>query len=149
MSDDRQKSPIDALATETRQNDPLTAVDWLTRWDSGEIVPSVEMGGLGPAYEQCIHVTASEILRHLIKNQPDPDSFRDWWEKHGDAVSEHVTSRPPVEGLGITGAQWGAALNVAANLYVRGAAAFDDEAVSDRRIFVSRNFPSGEPEGTT
>src|SRR5581483_2130454 len=32
------------------------AADWLARWDAGRAVWSIEMGGLGPGYEQCIHI---------------------------------------------------------------------------------------------
>src|SRR3990172_3354015 len=39
------------------------AADWLKRWDEGRGVWSIEMGGLGPGYEQCIHITCAEILR--------------------------------------------------------------------------------------
>ena len=42
------------------------AVEWLRRWDAGEGVWSIEMGGIGPGYEQCIQITAAEILRYMI-----------------------------------------------------------------------------------
>ncbi len=36
-----------------------TAKDALAAWDRGEIVHSVEMGGIGPGYEQAIQILVS------------------------------------------------------------------------------------------
>lgn len=109
------------------------AAEWLRRWDAGQSVWSIEMGGLGPGYEQCIHVTCAEILRY--------------WLTHGDIGYEetmkHIDQDETVRKLrGISGAQAGAAYNLAGHLYKHGPAkVMADEAVKDRHIQVSRHFP--------
>jgi hypothetical protein len=57
------------------------AAEWLRRWDEGRSVWSIEMGGLGPGYEQCIHVTAAEILRYMLHEQVDTSA---WGEDEPD-----------------------------------------------------------------
>lgn len=56
---------------------PTNAKDALKNWDAGEIITTIEMGGLGPGYEQCIHVGIMEMLRELIgKDIPENDDER-------------------------------------------------------------------------
>lgn len=43
----------------------------LTAWDNGEGVEVVEVGAVGPAVEQCIHIISIEMLREAVrKNFP-------------------------------------------------------------------------------
>src|SRR5258708_1760951 len=44
--------------------------DLLTAWDSGDTIWSVELGGLGPGYEQAIQIAAVEIARKLRHYKP-------------------------------------------------------------------------------
>lgn len=118
--------------------------DWLDRWDKGQSVWSIEMGGLGPGYEQCIHVTAAEILRWYLANS-DFSRKRDdetYWKAEGDRMEEALFEVPVVKQLGLSGAQWGAAHNLAWRLYQDGPrSVMNDERVKDRHIQVSKNFP--------
>jgi hypothetical protein len=50
--------------------------DWLRRWDEGKTCWSIEMGGLGPGYEQCIHITMAEILRFMLEKKYDVDGLQ-------------------------------------------------------------------------
>ena len=121
-----------------------TAKDWLAKWDSKEPVWSIEMGGIGPGYEQAIQVTTAEIIRFLVTDEirlPDPhdgEAKASEWEALDSLISKSVL--PRIEG-GLSGAQWGAAMNLAIILYRRGTAALDDDEVKDRRILVSNSFP--------
>jgi hypothetical protein len=120
------------------------AVDWLKRWDEGRTVWSIEMGGLGPGYEQCIHITCAEILRVMLEGKFDHSKWsdKDQWKRDRDAISDLVMAVPAVKALGLSGAQWGGALNVASNLYMHGPRKLlTDERVKDRHIQVSNNFP--------
>ena len=117
------------------------AADWLSRWDADNSVWSIEMGGLGPGYEQCIQITAAEIVRELIKSGIDLDdeNARDKFNKKLDSL---VMKRSPVKELGLSGAQWGAACNLASFIYKNGPRAMmRDERVKDRHIQVQRKFP--------
>lgn len=45
-------------------NPPSLAVaDVLAKWDAGEAIWSVQLGGIGPGYEQTIQVLIMELLR--------------------------------------------------------------------------------------
>lgn len=120
------------------------AADWLKRWDDGKGVWSIEMGGLGPGYEQCIQIAAAETLRHLLDKQYDTDMWTDTqqWSADRDSIEKYAFANETVSKLGLSGAQWGASLNLATQLYQNGPrAVIKDERVKDRKIQVSRNFP--------
>jgi len=123
------------------------ATEWLNRWDGGQSVWSIEMGGLGPGYEQCIQITAAEILRWYLANKPDL-SQEDKWKEIRDEMDTAVS--PTVRPLGLSGAQWGAAVNIATMIYRHGPrVVMTDERVKDRRIQVERAFPNLNIEATT
>lgn len=120
------------------------AADWLKRWDEGKGVWSIEMGGLGPGYEQAIQITAAEVLRHLLSAKYDTAQWaeHETWKRDRDAIDKAGFANPVITALGLSGAQWGAALSLAIALYRRGPrAALTDEAVKDRKIQVCREFP--------
>lgn len=120
------------------------AAEWLKRWDSGKTCWTIEMGGLGPGYEQCIHITCAEILRVMLDKRYDVEKWadRDEWSKVRDEIDVIAMAIPCVKALGLSGAQWGAAMNIAAMLYRKGPREImNDERVKDRHIQVSNNFP--------
>ncbi len=124
---------------------PETAQDWLSKWDAGERVWSVEMGGIGPWYEQIIQITVAEILRALLaldidKNKFDCDSVynRECWE----SVASYHSVSDTMEKLHLSVMQFGAAKNLATNFFFRGPfVSLSDVAVKDRKILVSKSFP--------
>lgn len=135
-AEDKEKHEIDTYGED--------AADWLKRWDEGDRVWSIEMGGLGPGYEQCIHITAAEILRHLLERKYEPDTWdeKEAWERDHKEIEAAGFANARISALGLSGAQWGAALNLALQLYRRGPrAVMTDERIKDRRIQVCRNFP--------
>lgn len=118
--------------------------DWLKRWDEGRSVWSIEMGGLGPGYEQCIHITMAEILRHMLAEGYDWKQWedKDTWGRVRDAIETYSFENSTIKQLGLSGAQWGAALNLASHLYRDGPRKImADERVKDRKIQVQRTFP--------
>lgn len=124
---------------------PETVQDWLSKWDSGQSVFSVEMGGLGPGYEQAIHVAAAEIMRALLSLDIDKDRFKSD-EEYNRSCWESVDGSDGVSAvmdrLHLSGAQFGAAKNVAAVFLLKGPrVALSDKAVKDRKIQVSKGFP--------
>jgi len=121
-----------------------SANEWLRRWDEGRIVWSIEMGGLGPGYEQCIHITCAEILRVMLDKKYDCSKWsnEDKWKRDREDIEKLIFKNPIVEKLGISGAQWGAALNLAAQLYTNGPRkVMADELTKDRHIQVQKSFP--------
>lgn len=55
-----------------------TAAEQVRRWDAGESIWTVAMGGFGPEYEMCIQVAAVELLRSHLSQTPDVAVGRDW-----------------------------------------------------------------------
>jgi hypothetical protein len=117
---------------------PETATEWLQKWDNDELVWSIEMGGIGPSYEQCIQIAAAEYLRFMIAEKTDLSDSG--YEENFRAIEEYRND--VITSLGITGAQFGAAVNLAYQFYRRGPrASMSDEAVKDRHIQIRKSFP--------
>lgn len=124
----------------------VDAADWLKRWDEGKGVWSIEMGGLGPGYEQCIQIACAEILRYMLSRGYDPAKRED--SEQDNSANEEVDNNgfgnPVIKSLVLSGAQWGAAKKLAFFLYRNGPRGLmKDERVKDRHIQVSRDFPQG------
>lgn len=120
------------------------AADWLKRWDENKSVWSIEMGGLGPGYEQCIHITCAEMLRYFLAQNFDFDAIEKAgeWETVRDQIDKEIFEIPAVKSLGLSGAQYGAAMSLAGHFYRKGPrGVMTDKAVKDRHIQVSREFP--------
>lgn len=135
-AEDKEKREIDLYGAD--------AADWLARWDRGGTVWTIEMGGLGPGYEQCIHIACAEILRNMLAEKYNSEAWEDsdTWKRDRDKIEAYVFKNPTVEALGLAGAQWGAALNIASHLYMHGPRkVMSDERVKDRHIQVSNKFP--------
>lgn len=120
------------------------AADWLARWDAGQGVWSIEMGGLGPGYEQAIQITAAEVLRHLLAAKYDhakwPD--KDEWVRDRDLIRDASFKNKTINDLGLSGAQYGAAVSLATKLYMDGPRkTMNTPELQDRKIQVNRTFP--------
>lgn len=119
------------------------AADWLARWDANRGVWSIEMGGLGPGYEQCIQITTAEILRHLLAEKYDSTQWEgDGWKRDREKIEKYGFANERLKKLGLSGAQWGAAVSLATALYTQGPRKImNDPKVKDRHIQVQREFP--------
>jgi hypothetical protein len=118
--------------------DKTTVQDVLAAWDSGDSVWSVEMGGLGPGYEQAIQVGVIELLRDNVGKPLPKRDDRDEWRKWGDETIKRIDHTVG----GFSGAQWGAARNVAYRMLRDGPkACIDSVPDPDRKILVSRTWP--------
>lgn len=91
----------------------VDAETWLKRWDEGKGVWTVKMGGLSPGYDQCIDIMTAEFLRALLKLKPEIEDGLDTAQRH--AVEEEVKGAADL--LGLSGAQYGAALGLALRFY--------------------------------
>lgn len=121
------------------------AKEWLARWDGGKSVWSIEMGGLGPGYEQAIQVTAAEILRHIISVGYDSTQWDDSekWKADCDSIRKASFDNEVINKLGLSGAQYGAASQIATKIYMDGPIKImNNPDIKDRHIQVSKNFPA-------
>jgi hypothetical protein len=131
---------------------PETVDEALAAWDAGEAVQTIEMGGIGLGYEMAIQCVAFELMRALrddhelrrINKETEhggefPKSFRNRLDKIiTDLDAEQPDGSRKLGGL--SGAQAGAAKNIALNLTRHG---YDNarSQVPDRLIFVRRQDP--------
>jgi len=138
-AEDKEHGQIEIYGTD--------AADWLNRWDKGKSVRSISMGGFGPGYEQAIQITTAEILRHLLERGYDYSAWEDQetWQRNQKEIKAAGFANKRIEALGLSGSQWGAALNLALQIYRRGPrAVMSDEQIKTRHIQVCKNFPSGD-----
>lgn len=112
---------------------PETAEEALKCWDAGDRLWTIEMGGLGPGYEQCIHILVFEIIRDTLAKRT----------KSGPKWGEEAISRLNPK-LGFSGAQVGAAKSLAHLAVEKGWAKMVDSFRPDRTIQVCREFPRWE-----
>lgn len=119
--------------------------DALAKWDAGSPVWTIEMGGLGPGYEQAIQVGAFELAKRLQGAElPAPgtdNALTDAIDKHLYAVIADVA--PALDGL--SGAQAGAISNLAYHFVKSGYTETLNQVGQDRRIQASRNFAALAP----
>lgn len=127
----------------------LTAEEQVRRWDDGDIVWTIEMGGLGPGYEQALQIAAIEAQRWLCRNVPrppralwlgepgsTPEARRAAWAEIDRGLDAELRSL----GLGLSDAQAGAAKQIATQFWMRGPRAALEEARA-RLILVSDDWP--------
>jgi hypothetical protein len=104
------------------------------------------MGGLGPGYEQAIQIAVAEFLRIIIAESFDHRTWgdKDAWATDRDKINELAHKSESISGMGLSGAQAGAALSVATQFYMRDPwVALSDDGIKDRLIQVSKEFPNG------
>ncbi len=115
------------------KNNYGTLTEALRKWDNKESVWSVEMGGLGPGYEQCIQVMIFEMCKEAIGKTKEPKEF--------EKLVKPVITRLDKKFGGFSGAQVGVAKQVAFRFLTKGYnECLHDEAIKDRKIQVENNW---------
>lgn len=113
----------------------------IKEWDAGEIVWTMEMGGMGPGYEQAIQITTFELLRFLLKKKvKKEEKFKEVclrWEKE---IDEETTRLNNKWDIGLSGAQAGAAQGLAIRYRFYGHEAMLRKVSQDRKIMVNKTF---------
>ena len=119
----------------------------LTLWDNNSTTWSVEMGGLGPGYEQAIQVGVMELGRMLLPNREALKVF--FLEKR---TLENIAQVGAMDRLldlelralssrnnwGLSGAQAGAIKTLAVRFLVGGVRATVQSVPEDQRIQISK-----------
>jgi len=100
---------------------PETAADALARWDAGYPVFTIEMGGLGPGYEQAIHIGVFELIRALQGHEEALATANEVGHRRlGEVLDEYLLPISKVKSLGLSGAQAGAIKSLAYATITRG-----------------------------
>lgn len=114
---------------------PKDIKDAVERWDDGQAIWTVEMGGLGPNYELAIQVGLFETLRRLIDVEI-PEDPKEGYAFINDKLKEAVKEEDGNWLSGLSGAQANAIINLANNFKKEGW--LSTETVQDRMILVSK-----------
>lgn len=110
----------------------MTLDELIEKWDDGEEIITAEMGGLGTPYEQAIHNTAFEYLRYMLASPPKEDEdLSEYTVKMKSAVLPNMEK-------GLSGAQAGAASNVASMFFYNGYEKALSKIPDERRIRVKK-----------
>lgn len=129
---------------EKEMSEKRSALEAVAVFDRGEILSTVEMGGLGPGYEQCIQIGAIELIRKMAeKTLPDvegeeTEATRKAWDGWADPELHEVDRE---QHLQLSGAQAGAIKSLAYRALRDGWDAMVESAPADRRIQFSKHFP--------
>jgi hypothetical protein len=132
---------------------PNSIEEALAAWDRGDEVETVEMGGMGAGYEMAIQCVVFELLRafhddpnllRIAKETPKGEKFPQEFLDKLDELTLAADAKDPKSGEyrlgGLSGAQAGAAQNLAITFASRGFDAARNE-VPDRLIFVRKQDP--------
>lgn len=117
---------------------PETAAEALAKWDAGESVFSVEMGGLGPCYEMAIQGLAFELIRVFLNVNWDEYADEESWKRLEPIIDDVVHRCNDRPWGGFSGAQVGAAQNLAA-IVCRQGYRMALRKVADRLIQVNKH----------
>ena len=72
------ESGSNILGRQLLRDKPKTVKEALVQWDNGGTLWTVEMGGLGPGYEQAIQIGTIELCRLMVdKEFPEDDGELD------------------------------------------------------------------------
>jgi len=121
-----------------KMKNKLTWREAASAWHRGHNVWSVEMGGIGPGYEQAIQILVFEIMHQWPNDKPLPVAIDKQWPEEYSSLCRKLGSEL---NLGLSGAQGGAAMNLAYRFMKNGYDETLDSTPQDRRIQVSKNFP--------
>ena len=96
--------------TKNRENMSEHLRKWIADYDNGNVMESVEMGGMGYGYEQAIQECAIETMRNLqmVKMPKKDKTFSNALSVASDSAVDLLKA------YGYSGAQVGAARNIAA-----------------------------------
>lgn len=132
-----------------------TAAQLLAAWDEGDSIHSLEMGGLGPGYEQAIQILAVEFTRAAMDNfeSREGESLKEEGERFKKLCNETLTEDLDNDIGGATGAQFGAACWLAYQWSMGGGPKgliekAKTEGQEDRVTLVSRAWPKAPEQKT-
>ena len=120
---------------------PENAKEAVEIWDKGGTLWSIEMGGLGPGYEQAIQVLFVEIIRDHL-NTVFPTEKEKLTEYLNNEFGNAAIERTDKNAGGYSGAQVGAAKQLAYKFLTDGwEKIMSMDEIKDRHIQISKFWP--------
>lgn len=119
----------------------MTNKELLEAWNNNEPIKVCSMGGFGEGYERAIYIIAMTILNELEKNPYDYDEVpvdEEKWKKYMREVDNTKAVRKSFNDVGASGAQVGAAWNIATVFNRNGYEKGYDMIPEDRRIVMTK-----------
>ena len=132
------RTPEEEKVHQLRERFGANAQEWLSRWDRGDTVWTVVLGGLGPSYDQCINIAVAEVVRALLVRRPKLEGGAllladdDWLR---DVLMDTL------KGVGLSGAQYGSARGFGFQLYAQGPMKAIQQYPEDRHTMASKRWP--------
>lgn len=103
----------------------------VNKWKNNACVTTIEMGGIGPGYEQAIQVLVFEYLTKYFEKD-----FKGFTEKNFLPIYDKLN-----EAFQFSGAQVGAAKFLITEYLKDFDGVMSKDILQDRKIIVSRDFP--------
>ena len=116
----------------------ITTEEVVKRWKNNNTVFSIELGGLGPGYEQALQIALFTILDHWLDKKIAPNTLTK--NKRFTKKCEKDLEKLNL-GKGLSGAQYGAARSTAYQFLKFGYSKMMKMCPKNRLIQVSKNFP--------
>ncbi len=108
-------------------------------WDNGDLINTIEMGGLGPSYEQAIQVAAIEFTRAGLSFETTGEANKRADFERWKVLCDETIQKIDTDLGGLTGAQFGAAAQLAW-LWVTKGPEYVLESVKEERRICAQNF---------
>ena len=122
--------------------------EMLRKWDSGDTIWTIEMGGFGPGYEQALQICMVEICRAAIKDPCRQDENDEQYSNRFKVLRDNVVHAIDSMCGGFSGSQVDAATQIAFRFVTDGPekafASFKEQRsddFSDRHIMISKFWP--------
>jgi hypothetical protein len=115
---------------------PNTWQEALASWDAKEPVFTIELGGVGPSYEQAMHIAIFEVLR--LVGDMDIDLHKD---TQTIIIQKAIKDANEEKHLRLTSAQADSILLFILRVLTQGWVKTITQYPTDRRIQVTRWFP--------
>lgn len=126
---------------EAGSESPFNPETWqqaLSLWDEGSPVTTIEMGGIGPGYEQSIHIGVFELMRQTGKSLESGEVLEDLDGYLHKNLMEVLSGW----NLGLTGSQASAIQHLAHAYVTKGYRSTIESFPTERRIIISTWWPT-------
>jgi hypothetical protein len=113
----------------------------LEAWDRGDPIETISMGGMGDYYERGIHTCVFELIRDCSHFDFPNDDDQDEWKQIAQKIDDAAFKNTTIEHLGLSGAMYYAARNVAVRAITMGWDEMYKSIPKERKVIVQKVTP--------